>query len=108
MGSKFAFAVLLVACLCGALRAQTLTVATNTGTNLTCKVGNYIEIGETAQLVEVTSFALVLQTDSTQTGETLHRNNLTSLPLNGRNFSCGMWLYASQKQGSDRTPSRQI
>ena len=151
MQSKFAFAVLLVACLCRALQAQTITatitgtitdatgavvpnakvVATNTGTNLTYNassndsgtynlpflpVGNYtvtseiqgfkrtvvgpfplevnqiarvdlkLEVGEATQSVEVKDFAPVLQTESTETGDTLSSNKLTNIPLNGRNF----------------------
>ena len=128
---------MLVACLCCALQAQTITatitgtvtdatgavvpnakvVATNTGTNLTYNatsnesgtynlpflpVGNYtvssetqgfkrtvvgpfplevnqiarvdlkLEVGETTQSVEVKDFAPVLQTESTETGDTLY------------------------------------
>lgn len=46
-----------------------------------------LEIGETTQTVEVTGAAPVLQTESTQTGDSISSEKLTALPLNGRNFA---------------------
>ncbi|MBL8174407.1 MAG: TonB-dependent receptor [Bryobacterales bacterium] len=54
--------------------------------NQTARVDVRLELGETTQLVEVTDVAPVLQTESTQTGDTINSQKLTSLPLNGRNF----------------------
>ena len=54
--------------------------------NQIARVDLKLEVGETTQSVEITDFAPILQTDSTETGETLNANKLTSLPLNGRNF----------------------
>lgn len=54
--------------------------------NQTARVDVKLELGETTQLVEVTDVAPVLQTESTQTGDTINSQKLTSLPLNGRNF----------------------
>ena len=45
-----------------------------------------VEIGDTTQVVEVSDIAPVLQTESTQTGDTLTAQKLTSIPLKGRNF----------------------
>jgi hypothetical protein len=54
--------------------------------NQTARVDVKLEVGETTQSVEIKDFAPILQTDSTQTGDVLSSNKLTSLPLNGRNF----------------------
>jgi hypothetical protein len=54
--------------------------------NQTARIDPKLEVGDTTQTVEVTAVAPILQTDSTQTGDTLSSNKLTSLPLNGRNF----------------------
>ena len=54
--------------------------------NQTARVDFRLELGDTTQLVEVTDVAPVLQTESTQTGDTLGSDKLTSIPLNGRNF----------------------
>ena len=54
--------------------------------NQTARVDVKMEVGDTNQVVEVNAVAPILQTESTQTGETLSSNKLTSLPLNGRNF----------------------
>ncbi len=45
-----------------------------------------LDIGETTQTVEVTGAAPILQTESTQTGDSITSAKLTSLPLKGRNF----------------------
>jgi hypothetical protein len=52
----------------------------------TARVDVKLEIGETTQTVEVTGVAPILQTESTQTGDTISAAKLTSLPLKGRNF----------------------
>jgi len=54
--------------------------------NQTARVDFKLEVGETSQSVEVTTAAPVLQTESTQTGESLQTKQLTELPLKGRNF----------------------
>jgi hypothetical protein len=54
--------------------------------NQTARVDFKLEVGETTQSVEVTTAAPVLQTESTQTGESLQTKQLTELPLKGRNF----------------------
>jgi Carboxypeptidase regulatory-like domain/TonB-dependent Receptor Plug Domain/TonB dependent receptor len=46
-----------------------------------------LEVGEVTQAVEITGIAPILQTETTQTGETISSNTATSLPLQGRNFS---------------------
>lgn len=54
--------------------------------NQIARVDFKLEVGDTSQSVEVTALAPVLQTESTQTGESLGTTKLTSLPLKGRNF----------------------
>lgn len=46
-----------------------------------------LEIGSTAETVEITAAAPILQTESTATGDTVTSTKLTSVPLNGRNFA---------------------
>lgn len=46
-----------------------------------------LEIGDVGQTVEVTGAAPILQTESTQTGDSISAQKLTALPLNGRNFA---------------------
>jgi hypothetical protein len=55
--------------------------------NQTGRVDIKMEVGDTSQSVEVAAVAPILQTESTQTGETISSEKLTSLPLNGRNFA---------------------
>src|SRR5258708_6717346 len=55
--------------------------------NQIARVDINLEIGDTAQSVEITGFAPVLQTESTATGDVLEGAKLTSLPLNGRNYA---------------------
>lgn len=45
-----------------------------------------LEVGDTTQTVEISDVAPVLQTETTQTGDTLTAAKLTSMPLKGRNF----------------------
>jgi hypothetical protein len=45
-----------------------------------------MEVGEITQAVEITSVAPILQTESTQTGDTISSTQSVTLPLNGRNF----------------------
>lgn len=54
--------------------------------NQTARVDVRLEVGDTTQTVEVRDIAPILQTESTQTGDTLTSQKLTSLPLKGRNF----------------------
>lgn len=55
--------------------------------NQIARVDIKMEVGDTSQSVNVDSTAPILQTESTQTGDSLSSQQLTSLPLNGRNFA---------------------
>ena len=59
----------------------------NLEVNQIARVDITLEVGETSQSVEIRDFAPILQTESTQTGDTLSAAELTSIPLNGRNFA---------------------
>ncbi|MBA3975416.1 MAG: hypothetical protein C0504_14520 [Candidatus Solibacter sp.] len=54
--------------------------------NQIVRVDVRLEIGEATQTVEVTGAAPILQTESTQTGDSITSAKLTALPLKGRNF----------------------
>jgi hypothetical protein len=54
--------------------------------NQTARVDVKLELGEVTQSVEITGVAPILQTESTQTGDSIDSRKLTNLPLNGRNF----------------------
>lgn len=54
--------------------------------NQTARVDVKLEVGDTTQVVEVKDVAPILQTETTQTGDTINTTQLTSLPLKGRNF----------------------
>lgn len=54
--------------------------------NQIVRVDVRLEIGEATQTVEVTGAAPILQTESTQTGDSITAGKLTSLPTKGRNF----------------------
>lgn len=54
--------------------------------NQASRVDVALEIGESVQTVEVTGVAPILQSESTQTGDTLTAAKLTALPLKSRNF----------------------
>src|SRR3954470_15270803 len=55
--------------------------------NQIARIDFKMEIGELTQTVEVTGAAPILQTESTATGDAINSAKLTSVPLNGRNFS---------------------
>lgn len=55
-------------------------------TNQIARVDARLELGDATQTVQVSDVAPILQTESTQTGDTLSSDKLTNLPLNGRNF----------------------
>jgi hypothetical protein len=55
--------------------------------NQIAKVDVSMEVGEVTQSVEITGVAPILQTESTQTGDSLTAEKLSSIPLNGRNFA---------------------
>lgn len=55
--------------------------------NQVARVDVKMEVGDATQSVNVEGAAPVLQTESTQTGDSLSAAKLTSLPLNGRNFA---------------------
>jgi hypothetical protein len=54
--------------------------------NQIARVDVKMEVGDTTQVVEVEATAPILQTESTQTGDTLTAQKLTGLPLKSRNF----------------------
>lgn len=54
--------------------------------NQVARVDVRLEIGDATQIVEVSDVAPILQTETTQTGDTLSSAKLTSIPLKGRNF----------------------
>jgi hypothetical protein len=54
--------------------------------NQIARVDARLELGDATQTVEIKDIAPILQTESTQTGDSLGSEKLTSLPLNGRNF----------------------
>jgi hypothetical protein len=54
--------------------------------NQIARVDVRLELGDATQTVEITDVAPILQTESTQTGDSLNSNKLTSLPLKNRNF----------------------
>lgn len=54
--------------------------------NQIARVDAKLELGEATQTVEIRDVAPILQTESTQTGDTLSSNKLSSLPLKSRNF----------------------
>lgn len=47
----------------------------------------FLKIGATTQSVTVNASALTLDTDSAQVGQTIVENQVTELPMNGRNFT---------------------
>ncbi|MDQ6700572.1 MAG: TonB-dependent receptor, partial [Acidobacteriota bacterium] len=53
--------------------------------NQTARVDVALQVGQLTESVEVTGVAPILQTESTQTGDTIDAQKLTSIPLNGRN-----------------------
>ncbi|MBL8231933.1 MAG: TonB-dependent receptor [Bryobacterales bacterium] len=54
--------------------------------NQIARVDAKLELGDATQTVEIKDIAPILQTESTQTGDSLGSEKLTALPLNGRNF----------------------
>jgi hypothetical protein len=66
-----------------------------------------LEVGEATQVVEVTGVAPILQTESTQTGDTITAQKLTSIPLKGRNFvSLTLLVPGSVSPNPEGTTSR--
>jgi hypothetical protein len=55
--------------------------------NQTVRGDMVLEIGDASQSIRVEASGVALQTESTETGDTLSASKLTSLPLNGRNFA---------------------
>ena len=54
-------------------------------TNQVARVDLKLEVGDLTQSVEITDVAPILQTETTQTGETISGVTARTLPLNGRN-----------------------
>lgn len=54
--------------------------------NQAARVDITMQVGQVTESVEVTDVAPILQTESTQTGDTISSEKLTALPLKGRNF----------------------
>ena len=68
-----------------------------------------LQVGAVTESIEVTGFAPALQTETTQTGETLGSKRITDLPLNGRNIVSAILLAPGTIQtnnGSVNTASR--
>jgi hypothetical protein len=68
-----------------------------------------MQVGTLAETVEVSAVAPPLQTESTQTGQTLTSKRLSDLPLNGRNIVSAMLLIPGAVQtnpGSVNTATR--
>jgi hypothetical protein len=59
-----------------------------------------LEVGTEAQSVTVQADSLTLDTDSAQSGQTIVENQITQLPLNGRNFTDLLFLTAGAVQSS--------
>jgi len=55
--------------------------------NQIARIDVKLEVGEVTQTVEITAVAPILQTESTQTGASLTAEQVSSIPLNGRNFA---------------------
>ncbi len=78
-------------------------------TNQVARIDLKLEVGAVAESIEVSAEAPALQTESTQTGQTLSSKRLTDLPLNGRNIVSAMLLVPGAVQtnpGSVNTASR--
>ncbi|MFN9296286.1 MAG: carboxypeptidase regulatory-like domain-containing protein, partial [Acidobacteriota bacterium] len=54
--------------------------------NQIARVDIKLEVGDVSQSVEVTGVAPILQTEATDTGQSLNAEKLTALPLKSRNF----------------------
>ena len=61
-------------------------------TNQTARVDMQLQLGQVSESIEVKAFAPALQTETTQTGDTISSKRLTDLPLNGRNLVSAMLL----------------
>ena len=60
--------------------------------NQVVRVDVSLQVGAVSESVEVRDVAPVLQTETTNTGQTLNSKRLTDLPLNGRNIVAAMLL----------------
>jgi len=68
-----------------------------------------MEVGEVTQAVEVTDFAPILQTETTQTGDVISGTQIDKMVLNGRNFLSLTLLVpgaVTPNPGSFTSPSR--
>ena len=52
----------------------------------TVRVNAQLKVGETSQTIEVTGAEPILQTDSSSLGDVVNQRNVSTLPLNQRNF----------------------
>ncbi len=55
--------------------------------NQSARVDVQLEVGQISDSVQVSATALILQTESATTGETITGNTVTNIPLKGRNFA---------------------
>ncbi len=55
--------------------------------NQSARVDVQLEVGQTSDSVQVSATAVILQTESATTGETITGNTVTNIPLKGRNFA---------------------
>ena len=78
-------------------------------TNQVARVDVQLQVGQITESIEVKDFVQALQTETTQTGESLGSKKLTDLPLNGRNIVSAMLLIPGAVQtnpGSVNTATR--
>ncbi|MCC6858401.1 MAG: TonB-dependent receptor [Bryobacterales bacterium] len=77
--------------------------------NQRARVDIQLEVGAVTESVEVRDIAPILQTDSSQTGDTISSTQAASLPLNGRNIASLTLLMpgvVSPNPGSFTNPAR--
>lgn len=55
--------------------------------NQSARVDVQMEVGQVSDSVQVSATAVILQTESATTGETITGNTVTNIPLKGRNFA---------------------
>jgi hypothetical protein len=66
--------------------AKAVTGVVSLSVNQTVRVDVGLQLGESAQAVEVTGEAPLIQTDSSSLGGVIDQTNVSTLPLNQRNF----------------------
>jgi hypothetical protein len=69
--------------------------------NQTARVDANLKLGQSTQTVEVTGAAPVLQTDSSSLGDVIDQKNVSTLPLNQRNFVSFTYLVPGVQLASE-------